>query len=259
MKISALCSQYNCPQKCERQNKPAFGHHPDLVAMLNEKSPVLTSHWFRRGFNIVEPGEDFPDVVEVFNKVLDKIMSPIRMLIVGVANSEEPLSYLATIKQIIKNKPIKDAVDLYIIDLQSKPSGEKLYKDSYYTMAQIPDYAKGSFIYDPHNRIPKLNYRVNDELFEFLYKTYNNPAKSKWETRAQEAIKTYPDNFFNVISINNVVCYMKSNDIQTTSDNMYRTLVPKGYLVEELGLYAEICKNANNLECINQGIHRKIK
>lgn len=259
MKISTLYPQYTYKQECNKQSMPKFGHHPDLLAMINDKSPVLTSRWFRRGYECFKPGEYFPDVVKVFNNVFKEIEKPIKMLIVGVANSEEPFSYLAVIKQIIKTKPIDDFLDLHIIDLQSKPDKYKLHKDSYYTMDYIPNYAKESFIYEPHPQEPSLNYRVNDELFEFLDKTYNDPTKSKWETRAQEAIRTYPANNFNIISINNVACYMKLADLQITADNIYRTLIPNGYIIDESGIYALTCKDADNFKHIDIGINRKIK
>ena len=259
MKISTLYSPYSYKQECNKQSKPKFGHHPDLVSMINDKRPVLTSRWFRRGYECFKPGEDFPDVVKVFNNVFKEITKPVKMLIVGIANSEEPFSYMAVIKQIIKTIPIENSLDLHIVDLQSKPEKNKLYKDSYYKMDDLPLYAKESFIYDPNSEKPSLKYRINDELFKFLYKTYNDPAKSKWETKAQEAIKTYPDNYFDIISINNVACYMKSDDIQTTGNNIYRTLIPTGYIIEESGIYAQKCKDTDKFKPIDLGIHKKIK
>lgn len=260
MKISTLYSQYICNKEYKNQNIPKFGHHPDLELMLNERnSPVMVSRWFRRGYECFKPGEYFPDVVKVFNNIFKETEKQIKMLIVGVANSEEPFSYLSVIKQIIKNKKIEDSVDLHIIDLQSKPDRCKLYKDSYYTMDEIPNYAKESFIYDQCTKMSSFNYRIKDELFEFLYNTYNDTSKSKWETRAQEAIKKYPSNYFDIISINNVACYMKAADLQITGDNIYRTLIPNGYIIEESGIYAQTCKDADKFKHIDLGINRKIK
>lgn len=259
MRISLSCHNYNFNNTSSSKYNPMFGHHPDLTAMISKNRPVLVSSWFRRGGSHLDPGQNFIDIVKVFKKAFNNITNPLKMLIVGIANSEEPFSYLAAIKQINKDKPIEDSVDLHVIDLQSKPERDKLYNDAYYTMDYIPYYAKGSFVYNPHPKIPLFNYRVSDELFDFLHKTYNNPSKSKWETRVQDAITQYPENYFDIISINNVLYYMKANESQTTFETLYKVLVPNGYMINEEDVYVETSKYGDNFEYLDEGIYRKIK
>ena len=252
MKISTSYPYYNYTPKYQTKNNPSFGHHPDFVRIARTR-PICMSSFFRRDY--VAPGsEGFYDIVNLFRKVFTGNDGPKKMLIAGIANSEEPFSYLPTIKQLNPDKPIEDVVDLYIIDLQSKPDDNTLFDESY-TMEYIPIYAKDSFIYSPHPKIACYDYRVNDELLEFLSKTYNNPSKSKWESRLQEA--NYPENYFDIISVNNVLYYIPEPQIIPTYDNLFKAVKPGGYIIAEEDRYAENCQNKFNLTPYRSGIHRK--
>ena len=67
----------------------------------------------------------FGKLTQIFESVfINKIRQPLKMLIAGIASSQEPFSYLTTIKTIIKDKPIENVLDLHIIDLQSKPDDD---------------------------------------------------------------------------------------------------------------------------------------
>ena len=92
------------------------------------------------------------------------------MLIAGIGNSQEPFSHLAVIKNITQ-KPLKDILDLHIIDLQNKPNSIKLYIQSFYDRKCAPVYAPDSFTEtQKYRKYLGLNpkYRVNDEIFEYL-------------------------------------------------------------------------------------------
>ena len=256
MKITSSYFNYNQTNNCSAKYNTSFTNHPDFDVLI-KKWPLCASGYFRRGITFGEPSERFIDIVKIFRNVFKNTVTPKKMLIVGIANSEEPFSYLATIKQLNETRPIEDILDLHIIDLQSKTSREALFNYSYDT-EYIPFYAKKSFVYSPHPQIPLYNYRINDELFEFLYKTYNDPSKSKWETRVQDAITTYPDNYFDIISINNVIYYIKDKPVETFN-NVYRVVKPDGYIISDDNDYSIQSKKTEYLELLSEGLYRKIK
>ena len=158
MKVSLFGSNYESVNKYSARNNIAFAHHPDFNR-LSCKLPILTSHYFRRGLVIYTNNfAKFWDIINVFKNVFtDDIQKPVKMLIAGIANSEEPFSYLTSIKTIIKDKPISDVLNLHVIDLQSQPDEEKLYENSYIT-CNIPEFAKDGFVHLPHPKYPSYNY-----------------------------------------------------------------------------------------------------
>jgi hypothetical protein len=225
---------------------------------LAERLPVLTSHYYRRGLVIYTNNfEKFGDIINVFRNVFtDKILKPVKMLIAGVANSEEPFSYLTAIKTMINDKPIGKLLDLHVIDLQSKPDEDKLYENSYIP-CNIPEFAKDGFIYSPHPKYPKYNYRATDELFEYLFKTYND--SSKWETRLQDEITNYPDNYFDIISANNILYYLENGEKFPTYNNMCDKINSGGYIITESDNYAFDYRNGDAFIRFQEGIYKRIK
>ena len=89
----------------------------------------------------------------------------------------------------------RSQVDLYIVDLQSKPDRKTLFRQSFYNSPFNSTYVPESFIKDDGQKYgfwAWMKYRVKDEIFKFLNSTYKNPEKAKWDTRLQEAVKEYP-------------------------------------------------------------------
>lgn len=164
------------------------------------------------------------------------------MLIVGIGRSQEPFSYLASIKELIKDKKLKDVLNLQTVDLQAKPTKNILLSCTHYGgfWGKEPIFAKSSFIKYAQmygDTVLQTGFRVNDEIFDYLYKTYNN--KSKWATRIQDDIKNYPDNSFDVLSMNNVLGYIEDDDeYYSTIKNMPRIVKPNGFIITDT-----ICEN----------------
>ena len=259
MKADFSYFNYSQVNKTSIQRNTAFGHHRDFNK-LAERLPILTSHYFRRGLVVyINNFEKFGDIINVFKNVFtNNIQKPVKMLIAGVANSEEPFSYLTSIKTIIKDKPIDDVLDLHIIDLQSKPDENKLYENSYIP-CNIPEFAKDGFVYCPHPKYPSYNYRVTDELFDYLAKVYNDSSKSKWETRLQEEIINYPDNYFDIISANNILYYLENGENFQTYNNMCDKVNSGGYIITESDNYAFNYRNMNHFIHFKDGIYKRIK
>ena len=269
-----------------------FTAHPDFYRINS-----LQSAYFRRGIVALPNTEGYADIENHFYKIFNTdLKEPIKMLIIGIGNSQEIFSYLATIKGIIKDKNLNKYVDLYVVDLQSKPSYEKLRLDSFLDLLpyeKFPQYAGKSFIKD--KKFPKLepdintlspidyylylkkfspcnkkyeqprkadkDYRVNDEILNFVNETYNNPEKSKWDSRIQDVILDYPNKNFNIISANNVFGYINDDDYLSTLKNIKRILKTKGSFISDPYVDQDYVKSSEVLSTFSQlykGIYQKL-
>ena len=315
MRITPIYSSNIYNQRYCIKSKPSFAAHPDFYNKYNS----VMSCFFRRGSVALE-SRGYADNEKIFSTVFKSCKDTIkRMLIVGIGNSQEPYSYLASIKSILKEKTLKKNLDLHIIDLQSKPDEQNVWIHSFYDGAyedgDKPGFALDSFVkdrkfkkeevldynYDPlyyfinyfmedkNFDIEKvfgdkptplcdfiksyiqekksleeehLDYRVNDEILEFLKETYNNPEKSKWDSRVQETILDYPDNTFNIVSANNVLPYLLYNkEIAATIEQIKRTIKPKGYFITDPYEYSDGLKKLgvlNGLKEVFKGIYQKV-
>ena len=235
MRISAINTYYPYTNKT-----PAFTHHKDYDDLrwkhgtdIEGTYIIDASSYFRRGRFYGSPIDSYQDVVDTFNLVFKDKKYPKQMLIVGVADSQEPFSYLASIKEIIGKKSLDKALNLNIVDLKSKPKDYEVYRFSYFDKYYAPKFALSSFVKDEY---PDC-YRVKNDIYKYLSDTYNNKMKSKWETRVQEASLDYPSESFDIISIQNVLPYINDKDgqesINLTLENLYRSLKPGGILIAD--------------------------
>ena len=246
-----------------KRKAPSFKAHPDFYE-LKRCYNVTASSWFRRGVDYKTPFKQYMNVVTTLSSVFYSFPNePLKMLIAGIGNSQEPFSHCATIKRLLNQRDVTDAVDLYIVDLQSKPSDEKLKTDSFYDEPDPPNsLVTQSFIEDTtdYGQKPGLKYRVKDDIYELVRSTYNNPQKSKWNTRIQEAIKTYDDESFRVISSNNTLPYIYDfDDILETVRQMCRCLKKGGYLILDPKVkYLSMANLYGKMEYFRDGIYRKL-
>lgn len=245
------------------KNSLTFKAHPDFVK-LSKNYNITASSYFRRGQTYGSADKDFMDIVKLFDKIFTrKIKEPLKMLIAGIGESQEPFSYLAVIKNIIRNKNIKEVLDLHVVDLQSKPNSGELFKNSYFEYSHKPDYASSSFVKDmmPKVRFDSIPgyYRVNDEIFKFLDATYSNTEKSHWENRVQDSVKEHPNEVFDIISINNTLGYIadKQERIDTLKDT-YRILKKDGFLISDPdGFFVKEAGLVDKFKEIFPGIYKK--
>ena len=87
--------------------------------------------------------------------------------------------------------------------------------------------------------------------------TYNNPQKSKWETRIQDAVNDY-NKTFDIISINNTLGYIPDKEKNETVKQMNNILNSKGIFITDP--YFHHLKNANvedDYSYIYDGIFQK--
>lgn len=275
-------------QTKKRFTKPAFKAHPDFY-----KYNSTLSCYFRRGAMSLS-NKGYVNIENLFYSIFNSANDQQKnMLIIGIGHSQEPFSYLASIKGILKDRPLNKHLDLSVIDLQSMPEKEALWHDSFcdlYDYQEFPKYAKKCFVKDKKYVVPKpdltqpaqyyfflveenknkikhsadrkTDYRVNDEIFNFLYNIYNNPQKAKWDTRVQEEILNYPDEKFDIISANNVLPYIDVDyDIINTIKHIKRTLKKGGYFITDPYNYPKEYIKAgvlDNLKELFPGIYQKI-
>lgn len=285
MKITPIVSSNIYHNYTHNTTAQSFTAHPDFY-----KFNSTQSCYFRRGA-VVLPCYGYRDIEKTFNKIFDgndKIKS---MLVVGIGHSQEPFSYLASIKSILKGKSLKQNLSLHTVDLQSKPDDKTLFVNAFYDGIyeddNIPKFAQNSFVLDRkykyyeeetkkiapdyyfmypfikemQNTEEILNYRVNDEILNFVKETYNNPEKSKWDCRIQDAILYYNNEKFDIVSANNVLPYIISNEeIINTIKNIKRVLKPNGYFITDPYEQAYWLKDTGVLDSfkeIYKGIYRK--
>ena len=228
----------------ENYNEVTKKAHPDFYEISQYNLSLRASSFFRRGVVLGETSY-FKDVRDVFSTLFNKNTNDKKsILIVGIGRSQEPFSYLASIKELIKDKKLKDVLNLQTVDLQAKPTKNILLSCTHYGgfWGKEPMFAKSSFIKYAQmygDTVLQTGFRVNDEIFDYLYKTYNNKSKSKWATRIQDDIKNYPDNSFDVLSMNNVLGYIEDDDeYYSTIKNMPRIVKPNGFIITDT-----ICEN----------------
>lgn len=248
------------------QYKPvSFKAHPDFEKLVKHY-PVTASSFFRRGPYYGSDCEEFRDVISVFKEIFkepQKPQNPQKMLIVGIGDSQEIFSYLAVIKNLLKNTPLEKVVDLHTVDLQSAPSKQKLFLDSFYEHSWEPVMVRDSFVADEAKNYGGYNFkhfRVLDEIFEYVHKVYGNVRKSIWDSRIQEKIQDYPQDFFDIISINNTLGYITNkDDVISTYRHVNRILKQNGVFITDpvqTGYFRESGILKHLVE-IREGIYQK--
>ena len=256
MKVNLLNTTFSN----QNYKQKTFKAHKDFDILAKDYE-ICASSYFRRGGFYGSPSNDFVDVIKAVNGNFCLNKNKKNILIAGIGESQEPFSLLAVIKSLTKEKTLKDTVDLNIIDLQSKPEDKKLFEQSYFDCGYQPTYVKDSFIKDNGSKYGLdiwKKYRVNDEIFDFLKQTYQNPNKSHWESRIQEVVKEIPSESFDIISINNTLGYIKDKDtIVDTLNNIMRIMKKDGVFITDMySRFNYILKN-KMLE-IYKGIFKKL-
>jgi hypothetical protein len=246
-------TSYKTPKKVN------FKAHPDFN-ILKRDYDVIASSFFRRGRCYGSPSKRFIDVENCLRQIFRNLKGKKTMLIAGIGESQEPFSELAVIKDALEERSLNKSLDLHVIDLQSKPGKRTLFRQSFYNSPFEPDYVPGSFVKDDGLKYgfrAWMKYRVNDEIFKFLNSTYKNPQKSLWDTRLQEAVKEYPAESFDVISINNTIGYIRDNDvIVETMKNIMRILKRDGtFITDPISDFNEVIRNSTTE--LYEGIFRK--
>lgn len=282
MQIYPVTNSYIYNKYPMRKPLPAFTSSPERIISKQ-------SCYFRRGA-VVMASKAYEDIENLYYEIFKAEDTLRNMLIIGIGRSQEPLSHLATIKGILKDRHLSKNIDLNIVDLQSKPTEQELKRQSFsdlHNYEHYPKFAKNSFVKDSYKNwlgisdentvLSQLHYlifkrqkkeeplrlydRVNDEIFEFLKNTYNNAQKSKWGSAVQDVLKYYPDNKYKIISANNTLGYIiDDTEYVDTHRHIVRILEPNGYLITDpYGFEQKIIESGvmDNMEEVYKGIYKK--
>lgn len=240
------------------QSSITFGQRPEFGLLSYTYRDPLASVFFRRGTSYACQSNKFADVVKTL-KELYKLQPAPKILVVGVGKAQEPLSYLAVIKDLNKTKPVESAVDLHCVDLQDKITDGNLEKYAFMQEYESPRFAEESF--ENISKNPKKNlFRIKPELLNYLKKIFNNPEKTKWETKIQDFAIACKSKVYDMVSINNVLLYIrnKKERIQLIQD-LTRIIKENGFLVTDPDeeIYMKKILNMENFKRINDGIWQK--
>lgn len=229
-----------------------------LVLNYNDASEIFKnlnlSCWFRRGKNPFDANisEGFKDIFNTLTMHY-KENNKISILNVGVANSQEPLSILASVASINKNKQLVDVVDYNCVDLQPKISDNIFKRKHVFYEGDYPKFAKDSFIVQGYG-----NCVIKPEIENYLLDVYNNPQKSKWNTPIENYSAQCKAEKYDLILCNNVLEYVQ--DPYTTLYNLIKMLKSKGSLIiDDYELYDRAIELSNVSKCrkIYNGIWQK--
>lgn len=196
---------------------------------------LLCSSFFRRGDCYGSDSKAFQDVVDVLKDVMKKA-KPVKMMIVGVADGQEPVSIMAVMSELSGHKPLKEVVDLNCLDLNPKPA----IRDK---LGTKPMYAATSFdeirVEMPHH-FYATDYKLKPKIMAYLKSVYKNcnpmnpNVKSHWNTDVREFAKKAESEKYDVISYNNVAKYMDSDkDRISVMENLGRMLKVDGVLITD--------------------------
>lgn len=234
---------------------------------------LLTSNYFRNGDFYDCQAPEFKNIEDVFKLLLNRNQKN-KVLIAGVGKAQEPFSYLAVIKGLSKGKPLKDIIDLNCVDIQPQINNDDLEKYSYYDFDGEPKFVKESFDYVEKSPLGEnRHYKVKADLVDYLKTVFNNPQKTKWDTGIEEFSKACPSQTYDMISCNNTLLYLNSNEEKVkTIFNFSRMLKEGGILKtdqygngylpfndEQKLAFERIQKILNGLKKLAPGIWQKLK
>ena len=257
---------FNRNKSCSAQNlckNITFAARPEYdILDKNEDLDVRASHYFRRGKLLGSQKEEFKDVIDAIKLVFSDNQKP-KILIVGIGKAQEPFSILATIKNLVKNKPLNSVVDLNCVDLQPKISDVDLQKYAQLKFNSKPLFAKNSFdrVKDPKYQ-GYYYYKVKSGIFNYLKKVFDNPTKTKWDTKIEEFSASCPPKTYDMISINNTLGYLKDLETKkTTMNNLSKLLKINGVLITDVddSFYRQIYTCLSDFKNLNPGIWQKLR
>ena len=222
-----------CASDIKSDSAPLIKSNSSDFVDIN-KGLVKTSAFFRRGSNGYSNNEAFKNIIDAIKPIFSSVSKP-KLLIVGVANAEEPFSYLTAIKDFSGNKPLEELVDLHCVDLQSKISSKDLEQYAYFGFNDRPAFAKDCFERVAHPYYPSESlYQVKHEIIKHLDGVFNDSEKTKWNTDIVDFSSQCQANKYDIVSINNVLYYLADESAQaSTLENITRMLKKGGVLVTD--------------------------
>lgn len=236
-------------------SKITFCARAEYESLPNIYFDPLMSTFFRRGVYPVQ-SIMFKDVIKAINKIYSQTLKS-KILMVGLGRGEEPLSFLAVIKDKFQDKPLESVVEMNCVDLQPQIHDETLMEDAHLPIFAKPKFAKNSF---DINCISG-SYYVKNDIINYLLNIFKDTQKTKWDTQIQEFGAICPKETYNLISMNNVLLYITNEEAKVnTMEKVSQMLKPKGILVTDMNKdYKNRFKCLQNFKKLAPGIWQKLK
>lgn len=211
---------------------------------------VRASNWFRRSRFYGPQSEDFQHIINTLADIYKNKLK-INLLIVGIGQGQEPLSFLTSIKALNPRKKLKNVVNLSCVDLQPKDLDEKEWKISNFDKDDT--YFPQMFTKNPNDY---CGYPLT-EISDYYRNTLNDPAKSKFDTFAIEFARESKPKIYDVVSCNNTLIYGKSRREGLQSlRGLAKIVKTGGVLITDA--FVEFDKVlSKNFKKLYPGIHRK--
>lgn len=211
-------------------------NRPEALAFIDSQSnePMLTmSSYFRRGF-YSGASDDFQDVIDVLADILKEKKRPIRILVAGVADGQEPISLLASVSELTQHSPIEETLDLNLVDINPYPKIREI--------SNRPIYAESSFEKLAEGTQPE-RWQLKTGLRDYICRIYKNcvrpndpknpEAKSFWNTEIETFSKLYPSKKYDIISFNNVRQYMSNKSVGKVLSDLAKMLEYGGIFITD--------------------------
>lgn len=239
----------------QKRSNITFCARAEYESLPNVYFDPLMSDFFRRGvYN--HQSKMFKDVVKAINKIYSQTLKP-KILMVGLGRGEEPLSFLAVIKDKFKNKPLESVIEMNCVDLQPQIHDEDLMGDAHLPLFHKPKFAKTSF----EVNLISGTYYVKKNIIEHLLNIFKDTQKTKWDTQIEEFGATCPKETYNLISMNNVLLYITDEEAKVnTMEKVSQMLKPKGILVTDIHeSYKHRFKCLQKFKKLAPGIWQKLR
>jgi len=228
----------------------------DYKAVQQENGILLNaSQWFRKEGEFLTK-EDLQILKSAFKNVFDNKPKP-SMLIIGVADLEEPFTYLSIFNEMKNHQPIESYLDLNCVDLKPKISDSKIdqisYLTKYYDYGYFEDRYGESFPWTSFfgEISSSKKYAILPKITEYLKKVLSDPKKAHWDTDvvdfALNETKKGKEGKYDIISCNFVLDYLKDvKEEKETAFNLVNILNSGGLLIARGPMFRFLIKNNIN-------------
>jgi hypothetical protein len=236
-------------ERSHSQAVPKFGNERfDRLSRIRRN--LMASFWFRRGFDTKE----FEDVATALEEAIS-VNKPAKVLLIGVADAQEPMSILATVNHLAAQKPLKEVIHLNCVDIRS-PLSEEFIEEHASFHDSAPSRAISGILekvasssFDTEQRpLQGTFYRLKKPILDYLKKVFADKASTHWDTQIEDFSKTAPSEAYDVILYNNVGLYLANLGVRKeVLSNLCRMVKPGGFLITD-GYMDPHCKD---LACFN--------
>jgi hypothetical protein len=217
---------------------------------------LLDSVMFRREGNAAAPSKEFTDISTNL-ETLFKSKNSVKLLLIGVANGQEPLSYLSVLYPLAKakGKSLQETVDLSLVDIRPKlPPSEIIDSVSKLGTKMVfrGNEKKGSVIRESLNSDDKdpIHYRVKKPIRDFFEQVVDDPQKSHWETSVVDFVRDGDLQTYDCIFYNNVHGHIRDENKHLIIPGLLDRLAPGGLFITDTATQPEdpIQRHPNSAE-----------